>query len=386
MNVLVIGKPRYNIILESDSFPLENSKNVTTEKLEIPAGSSIYVACMLAKWGIPVNYIGLFNGDEIGNKIKAELENYGVQTRFIENEYEHKSSINYVLLNKSNGTSTEVLHDNGIFLTKYRYDILPDYIITDGSDMGASIAALNNYPKAKMILLANKYSEEYRDLSKRCAYVCANIDFVSNLTKMPLDFNRGKSLVELFQKVKDLNKAEYIIMLRDMGVLYTKDRQVKMIPAIEVEKKDDANSGSAFFAAYCYGIINGYDIDTIAKTANIAGALALTKVGSLNTIPNKEEVYEIAGAKDNQIDNATEDNNTNIEQVEQLDLDTNQSSQQIIQDNSQVQNTSSEPNLNTLPQDNTNQVPETNLFDNNNQINNMEMPKETNTIEGLSNE
>lgn len=301
MNVLIIGKPKYDVILSVDNYLVENSKTDISEKKEITGGISAYVACMLAKWGINVYYAGAICADEVGNKIKSELESYGVDTRFMETDYEHKSNINYCLLNKANGSFTEVHVTNDVYLKKYKYDLNIDYIITDGSDMGASIAAANNYPMAKIILLANKVNDEYYNLSKRCAYVCASTNFAKALTKLDLEFNKPKSLVNFFQKIKDLNKAEYIVMLRDKGVLYNKDRQVKMIPALKIDIKDDSNSSAAFFASYCFGIINGLDKDIVAKTSNIAGALALTKAYSLETIPNKEEVFKLAGIEENSL-------------------------------------------------------------------------------------
>ena len=291
MNVLVIGKPRYDIILPLEKYPLDGESKIIKEKIEVAAGTSLYVACMLAKWNIKTYYAGSICGDELGNKIKNTLDRYNVDTKFVEVDYEHKSPINYVLLNRTNGQTTNILHDNEIYLKKYKYDFVPDYIITDGSDMGASIAALNNYPTSKMILFANKVNEEFYNLSKRVSYVCANIDFAEALTKMKYDFNRPKSLVELFQKIKDLNKAEYILMLRDKGVMYISERNVKMIPAIKIDKKDDSNSGSSFFGAYAYGIIKGLNADVTAKIANAAGGLALTKVGSIYTIPEIETVF-----------------------------------------------------------------------------------------------
>ena len=298
MNVLVIGKPKYNVILALDSYITENAKVQIDRREEMPGGVSVYVACMLAKWGMKVYYVGAICGDEAGNKIKDELEKCGVDTKFIDIDYEHKTNVNYVIKSAENGSSTEIEVKNDAFVSRYKYDILPDYIITDGSDMGAIQAAINNYPMAKIILLANKVNDEYYNLSKKSAYVCANISFAKALTKLDFDFNKPNTLVELFQKIKDLNKAEYILMLRDKGVLYNKERQVKMIPAIKVEKKDDANSGSAFFGAYAYGIINNRDIDEIAKISNIAGALSLTKIGTLSSIPDKKEVYEMAGIEE----------------------------------------------------------------------------------------
>ena len=296
MNILVLGKPKYDVIMEVDNYPIENSKNEVKSKLEITGGKSVYIACMLAKWGMKVFYVGAISGDEIGNKIKSEIESYGIDTKYLEVNYESKSNINYVVINKNNGSSTEVEVTNDNYMKKYKFDFIPDYVITDGSDLGGMMAISNNYPTTKIILLANKVNNELYNLSKRAKYVCANMDFAQSLTKLKYEFNKPKSLVEFYQKVKDLNKAEYILMLRGKGVLYNKDRQVKMIPAIPIEKVlDDSNSGSAFFAAYAYGIINGYDMDEVAKIANIAGGLALTKVGSLNTIPLKEEVYKMSG-------------------------------------------------------------------------------------------
>ena len=206
---------------------------------------------------------------------------------------------NYITINKATGSSTQIEHATDIALKKYRYDPVPDYIITDGSDMGASMAAANNYPTAKLITLCNVLDADYAGLSKRSNYVCASLRFAAALVQLPVDYH-ARQLVNLFQKIRDLNKAEYIMMMQERGVLYRKDRQVKMIPAIEVQKQDDGNSGAAFFGAYCYGIINGYDMDEVAKIANIAGALSLTKVGSITSIPTKEEVYQMSGLTEGQ--------------------------------------------------------------------------------------
>jgi sugar/nucleoside kinase (ribokinase family) len=298
MNVLVIGKPAFNVIIPVDAFPVEGKKTIVNGKIEMAGGTSVYTACLLSKWGINVSYSGIVGGDEFGTLIKKDLDSYKVNTKFLEVNYEHKTAFNYKIINKTTGVATQLIDDNGIFVTKYKFDFVPDIVITDGTDMPGSIAALNNYPKAKSILLANKVNEEYYDLSKRCSYVIANMDFAKALTKMDFEFNHPKQLVNLFQKIKDLNKAEYILMLRENGVMYTSSRQVKMIPAIPVQKQDDSNSGSAFFAAICYGIINGYDMDISAKMANIAGGLSLTKLGTLSSIPELATVLKMAGIQE----------------------------------------------------------------------------------------
>lgn len=298
MNILIIGKPKINVRMVLDGFPKENSKTTIFEKQEEIGGTSVYIAKMLTNWGVPVYYAGATCGDELGLKIKSDLEASHIDTKYLETDYEHHTNMNYILLNKASGTSTEVYVDEKSYLTKHKYDN-PDYIITDGTDLGASIAAANNYPNAKIILLANKVNNEYYDLSKRSHYVVASASFASALTKIPMDY-KPKTLVNIFQKIKDLNKANFIVMLNEHGVLYAKERDVKMLPALKVEKQDDSNSGAAFFGAYIYGLINNMDIDDTAKIANIAGGIALTKIG-MDSIPLKSEVFRLAGIDESKV-------------------------------------------------------------------------------------
>ncbi|MDD2238554.1 MAG: PfkB family carbohydrate kinase [Bacilli bacterium] len=302
VKVLVIGKPTYNFILTLDNFLTEGAKINIGERQEVAGGASVYVASLLGKWGMDVSYTGLVSNDPLGAKIKSQLDSYNVNTKFIEINYENPdcTSTNYIIINKSNGSSTEILRsDPELNLTKYKYDFVPDFIIMDGTDPAGSLAALNNFPHATSILLANKVSEKIYDISKKCHYVVANISYAKALTKLELEIKRPKALVNFMQKIKDLNKAQYIIMMRENGVLYASNNQVKMIPAIQIEKKeDDTHSGYMFFAAFVYGIINNYGMDNSAKIANIAGGLSLTKVGSINAMLELADVLKMAGLKE----------------------------------------------------------------------------------------
>jgi sulfofructose kinase len=310
MKVLVIGKPSFNVILPLESFVLENTKTSLALKEELIGGSSVYAACLLAKWGVDVSYTGVVGGDQYGTLIKNSLESYKVNTKFLEINYEKKTSMNYILINKTNGSSTQIYVDNGVMLTKYKYDFVPDVILMDGTDVNGSLAALNNFPMAITILLANKVNETIYDISKRCKYVIANSNFAKALTKMDIEINRSKSLVNLFQKIKDLNKAEYVVTLRDNGMLYVSNRQVKMLPAVKVNVVDDTNAGSVFFGAFAYGVINNYDADIRAKIANTAAALSLTKIG-ITSIPDLNEVLNLIGVKEEVVPN--ENQNTEVQ-------------------------------------------------------------------------
>lgn len=317
MKILVIGKPTYNIILTQDKYLVEGSKNLLKEKYEMMGGTSVYAAVLLAKWGMDVTYTGVLGADPNGQKIKTDLENAGVNTKYIELNYENKTSIDYILVNKTNGSSTQMITEMPVYLAKYKYDFIPDYVIMDGTDPMGSLAALNNFPHAKFILFANKVDQELYNISKRCNYVVANSSYAKALTKMDLELNRSKALVNFFQKIKDLNKAEYVVTLKDKGVLYTKEREVKMLPATKTNVVDDTNAGSVFFGAYCYGIMNGVDKDITMKIATTSAAISMQKYG-IESIPKLEEVCNILNIKIEAQNNAVkeEDNNAQNEEAD----------------------------------------------------------------------
>ncbi|MDD2504733.1 MAG: hypothetical protein PHF21_00470, partial [Bacilli bacterium] len=59
MNILVIGKPTYNVILPLDNFVLESNDYNLIDKLEMGGGASFYAASLLSKWKMPIFYTGV---------------------------------------------------------------------------------------------------------------------------------------------------------------------------------------------------------------------------------------------------------------------------------------------------------------------------------------
>ena len=252
MKVLIVGKPTYNVIIPTVNYILEGSKTKIAETVETGGGSSFYTAYLMAKWGVAVSYMGVIGSDIYGTKIKTDLEEVGVDTQHVEINYENPTSFNYHIINGANGSSTQVIKEKpGVQLTKYKVRFTPDMIITDGTDLAGTLAAINNFPKATVILFANRVSEDVYSLSKKATYVVGNIEFIKALSKLEIDVKNAKALVAIMQKINDLHKAEYIVMMREYGVMYAAEKQVKMIPAIKIEKKiDDTNAGNIFFGAF----------------------------------------------------------------------------------------------------------------------------------------
>lgn len=292
MNVIVVGKPRIDVTKFVKEFPKEGDNLIINDREQITGGVSIYVACMLAKWGINVTYMGLVGGEEEGVKIKTFLEERHIESRFVEINYEVKTNKNYSILT-DNGKRTNLIYDNQKYLTKYKLDFEPDYIIVDGSDFDGALALVNSYPNAKVIFLANVLSKDYYNFSKKCSYVVTNEKFASAATKLSINYHKEKTLVDLMQKLQDLENAKYIVNLRGNGTLYVKDRQVKFVSKVDSVLRDEYMMEAAFFGAFAFGIITNMDMDKIGKLCNMVYYKSGEKIGNINNILDKDEMFKL---------------------------------------------------------------------------------------------
>ena len=85
-------------------------------------------------------------------------------------------------------------------------------------------------------------------------------------------------------------KGEVVITLEAKGALYKYNNQIKRMPSLEVKAVDSTGAGDIFHGAFTYAIANKYDIETAVMIGNIAGAYSVTKVGSLASMPSKEDI------------------------------------------------------------------------------------------------
>ena len=71
------------------------------------------------------------------------------------------------------------------------------------------------------------------------------------------------------------------------------NNQIKITPSLKVKVEDTHGCGPIFRAAIAHTLIGGGDIEKAVKIGCIAGSLAATKVGALDSIPTLEEIKNI---------------------------------------------------------------------------------------------
>lgn len=71
-------------------------------------------------------------------------------------------------------------------------------------------------------------------------------------------------------------------------------REVKHFPACKVQAVDPTAAGDAFTAALTVRLAAGTEIEDAILYANLAGALAVTRLGAQPSLPTRKEVEDFA--------------------------------------------------------------------------------------------
>lgn len=295
IRTLSIGESSYDMYIQVDNMPKENTKTRFVSKVGCGGGTISNVAYMLGKWGVSSCLGSVVGNDVFGNRIKKELESVGVDIRYVETSYDKDTVISLNVLNDKTGIYTRFdVADEFCKMKSFEFDFQPDVIITDGSDTYASKSTIDRFPKAISIIHADRFTNEIADVIKKCQYVICSKTFAEQATKMMFDFNNTTSLVSIFDTLrKRFDRQNIIITLEDKGAIYEIANQIKISPALAVKVKDTTGAGDIFTGAFAYAIASGSDVEKAVKLGNIAAGLSVQTVGTRLSVPRLDDVNKI---------------------------------------------------------------------------------------------
>lgn len=298
MIALSIGKATYDTTVPMDGYPTENSKIVLKEKIENSGGSACNVATLFSKWNNETYFAGVVGYDDYGSYIKKELESDHISVKFMETNYEKKTTTSFIISNKTTTSRTILMIEPEVFhLKKSEFDIKADIVYSDGFEYTATTTAFNKYQTSVTVLGASLDNgsdpKEVLALAKYAKYVIFSLEFAEQLTRLKVDFNDSQTLLNLYREVKDkYPNSQIVITLKNIGAMYQVANEVKVMPTIQVEEVDRTGAGDIFDGAFAYGLGKGYSLENCIRIANIAAGLSTTKYGAKSSIPLLSDVIQ----------------------------------------------------------------------------------------------
>ena len=290
MKILCLGHATYDVTLPLDEFPIENTKNRIQERIECGGGPASTAAYLLGCWGADVHFAGIVGDDYYGHKIKEEFKKVHVNTDYLELRKGHDTTSSIVLANKANGSRTTFAYKpKKVEMKPFVLDFEPNVILIDGQEYERSLEVLEKYPDALTIIDAGRARPEIIHLCKLVKWVACSKDFAEEVTGIDVDYTNMATIKEIYKKLKSLFGNEIVITLEDKGCFY-KDEIIK---SVRLKAVDSTGAGDIFHGALTYYLARGYDAYNALRLANYAGAISVSRVGTRNSIPTKEEMEAV---------------------------------------------------------------------------------------------
>lgn len=298
MKVLVIGKSCIETTcIINEKF--EEGKTIRVEnKTECSGGLAGNIAYLLGKWGIETYIASMIGSDDGATKIKKDFEAIGIKTDYIETTFDKKTGQILSLVNESTRNKTILDLISNSYLKKYSFGIEADIIVSDGNDFNATAAAFEKYSKIPTFLVITRVDNEILELCKYGGYNIFSKAAAEKITGIKFDFSNSATLVNIYNKLKQkFAKSEIIITLKERGVIYSINGQVKIMPPVRTAIIDTNGAKDVFVGSFVYCMARNFGLEKSLAYASIAASMSTTKLTSRNSIPALIDVSNYYDAK-----------------------------------------------------------------------------------------
>lgn len=291
MKVLSVGQSKYDMTVTFDKDTLNQEVDLTGG-IECGGGRAATVAYMMGKYKHDSYIASCIGDDTFGSLIKKELETVGTHTEYMETSFGKRTKLSYMINNsKDNSKTVYNVIKEPLNMKKTEFQIDPDLVYVDRFDYGAAYAALNVFSKKISVISADEYNAETLELCKYCKYIIATKKFAEKMTGMTFDLTNPQTLVTIYSTISHkFPDKTLIITIDEQGALYSVDNQIRVMPSLNLEKKDISDCSTIFDGAFAYALLEGYDIEKAVTFANIASGLSVLKVGSFLSVPDLSDI------------------------------------------------------------------------------------------------
>ena len=297
VRVVVVGSNNFDMVANVERPPREGENLLATNLKFFPGGKGANQAVAVARLGAQATFIGAVGKDMVGDFLLRHLNESGIDTRWIRRDASRSTGCAFISIYPSGNNSIVV--DPGV-----NYTLTPADIERAADSIAAADAVLTvleiPIETVEAVLRAGREAGKLTVLDagppRQCSpemlrladIVSPNETELEALSKEVVD---GRESAEKAAKKLLAAGAETVVakLGSDGSMLVTKEGS-KHFPAYKIEAVDPTAAGDAFTAALTVKLAAGAPIEEAIPYANAAGALAVTKLGALPSLPVRKDV------------------------------------------------------------------------------------------------
>jgi sulfofructose kinase len=286
--VLCIGHASWDLIFSFDGRLAEDQKYSARDLIQSGGGPAANAACLLARWGLAVAFVGRAGTDALGAAILGELEQAGVDASHFCRSPDAQTPVSCVLVSRESGSRT---------LVNYRTNPpeagpaeLPEgpvrAILCDGHEPSLSALALARFPEAVSVLDGGSYRDATHALALRVDHALVSASFAAAATGIEPD--SPESTLRCLSALAGVYPSRIAVTLGARGVALMDDRNTPTIltpPAVQAV--DSSAAGDIFHGAFVWALLAGHGYLPAIRVAMRTAALSVTHPGGRSSIPER---------------------------------------------------------------------------------------------------
>jgi ribokinase len=301
VRVVVVGSNNFDMVVNADRLPREGENLLATNLKFFPGGKGANQAVAVARLGAKATFIGAVGKEMLGDFLVGHLESSGIDTRWVRRDSTRSTGCAFITIYPSGNNSIVV--DPAA-----NYTLTPEDIERAQESIAEADAVLTvleiPMETVEAVLRAGRRAGKLTVLDagppRRCStellklanIVSPNETELEALTKEKV--SGRESIQQAAKKLLDLGAETVVVKMGSDGSMLVTAKGAVHFPASSIQAVDPTAAGDAFTAALTVKLAAGENIEDAIRYANLAGALAVTKLGALPSLPTREEVEAFA--------------------------------------------------------------------------------------------
>jgi ribokinase len=304
VRVVVAGSNNFDIVVNAERSPREGENLLASNLKFFPGGKGANQAVSVARLGAQATLISAVGRDFIGDFLLRNLETAGIDTRWIRRDSSRSTGCAFIAIYPSGNNSIVV--DPGANFTLEPADIEKTKESIAEAD---AILTVLEIPAetVEATLRAGREAGKLTVLdagpARRCSLEILKLADIVSPNESELEALSGErvkgreSVRKAAEKLLTLGAKTVVVKMGSDGAMLVNAEGAKHFPAHKIKAVDPTAAGDAFSAALTVKLASGVGMDDAILYANAAGALAVTKLGALPSLPTRDEVEAFAAQR-----------------------------------------------------------------------------------------
>lgn len=297
LRVIAIGSTIFDLMAQAPRLPREGEVVLSTGLMLFSGGKGANRAVALARLGVSTALISAVGEDAIGDFVLDGLKASGIDVRRVYRRQDVSTGCSWVALLPSGNNATFVDPAANFTLTANEVESAGDAIAgADAVSLDLEVPLEAVDAALRLARRAGKLTVLDAGPPQACPLEILRLADVVSPNEPELEALTGERVSELDSARRAAGKLiaggvkVVVVKLGSAGSLLVTASKSAHFPAFRVAGVDPTGAGDAFTAALTVQLANGTKLEEAVRYANMAGALAVTRLGAQASLPTRAEI------------------------------------------------------------------------------------------------